>query len=461
MSVVTVSQVVEAFSPSLKSVDLRVVAVKPEDHWINVITSMFLSCKSQEETKSEQQQAREKLPKNTSNFRILLGCFPFERLPYIFERLKEGQIIIRRNSIKFAEINPYELRVDQYLPSYLREMEEWKLLGAQADQRKDDGMWNIVGRQNGHARLLGYKDIYQLISETLRMRDFHRGRARALVIGIPVPARIASISLVGSSIEIKTKKDFSLKDLQLNLSLKRVNPRTHQYQPIWRRTELVKKRKRPPTREVGYVTNSIRLTNLRPHDMIEVELIHREVATLGIDETHVIVPLLNAAEPFAKTLFNFCSFDLFKKRLLNPEKFKKPAKEFENAVAWLLSLIGFSVAQLGRFEKLKIPETDYQVGSIDMIAHRENEYVLLIDCDTSIPEDKKIRSMKAVKDHFRFIQDEHRRPYIVSMIFSPKDCTGISVDFQDIKIIDRHKIKRIFEQAMKGNSDQARYSLVY
>ena len=466
MSVVTISDVVEAFSSSLKSVDLRVVAVKPKDDWINVITSMFLHCKLQEETKSEQQQVKDKLPKNTSNFRILLGCFPFEMLPHVFERFKSGEIMIRRMPIKFAEIDPYELRVDPYLPHYLREMKEWKLVGSQADQEKESSMWEIVDRQNGHARLLGYKDIYQLISETLRTRDFSRGRPRGLVIGIPMPARIASVSLDGSSLKIKTKKDFSLKNLQLNLSLERVNPRTRRYEPIWRRTELVEKSKRPPTREISYVTKSIQLSNLRPHDSIEVELIQRQVPTLDMDRTHLNVPLENPVEPFATALNAFCSLEIFRERLLDPERCvegrTKPNTIFENAVSWLLSLIGFSILPLGRrFEKLKIPETGYEVGSADIIAYRENECLLLVDCDTSIPDEKKIRFMKAVRDHFGFLQDKYRRPYVVSLIFSPRDCRGISAAFENVKIIDRYKIKTIFEQAMKGNSDEARSSLVY
>jgi hypothetical protein len=468
MSSLTVSDVLEAFSPSLRSADLRVVAVKPEKHWINVITSMFLSCKSREEIESEQKQVRGKLLKDTSNFRILLGCFPFQMLPSVFEGFKSGEILIRRMRTKFKEIDPYELGVNPYHPNYLREIEEWKLVGSQAQQKIDDILWNIIERQNGQARLHGYTDIYQLISETLRIGDFHRGRNRGLVIGIPMPARIADVSLDGSSVKIKTKKDCSLKDLQLNLSLERVNPRNGRYEPVegGRKIELVKKSKRLPTHEICHVTNSIQLTDLRPNDMIEVKLLHKKAPTLDMGGTRLYVPLENPVEPFARVLNAFCSMEIFRELLLNPERAKgktRPNTIFENAVSWLLSLIGFSILPLGRtpFEHLRIPETGYKVGSVDIVAYRENECLLLIDCDTSMPDEKKIRYLKAVKDHFRFIQDEYKRLNIVSVIFTPRDCTGIPSDLQDVKIIDRHKIKMMFEQAMEGNSDQARSSLRY
>ena len=462
MSVVTVSEVVQAFSLSFKTVDLRIVAVKPEDQWTNVITSIFLSTKSREEINSEQEEARDKLPR-TDKFRIFLDSCDIKQLRVLFEAFNKEEIKVSNTLINFRELDLFSFRVDRYLPDYLKEMEEWRLVGSQGMGQEEDrrNLWPIVESQNGTAKLLGFKDIYELISETLKIRDFSRDRRRDLIIGIPLPARIVDASLVGSSAKIKTKKVFGLEDLQLNLSIIRVNPRISYYESVWRKTERVEKCKRAPARNFCYATNSIELTNLRPHDRIEVELIHRQVPTLGIDATYLEVPLENAVEPFAKTLFSFCSFDLFKKRLLEPEQFRKASKEFENAVAWLLSIIGFSVAPLGRFEKLRIPETKFEVGSIDMIAHRENECVLLVDCDTKIPDEKKIRSMMALKDHFKFIPDKHRRPYIISAIFSPKDCTGISVDRNVVKIVDRYQIEQIFEEAMKGNLEKARSPLVY
>jgi len=467
MSVETIFQVVQAFSPSFKSIDLRVVAVKPEDQWKNVIASVFLSNKSQKEVQSNQQQERDKLS-STGKFRILFACYPFKRLSNLFKQVEKGEVEINRGPITFRELNPFELRVDSFLPSYLKGMKEWKLIGSQtkANEENRKSVWSIIDDQNGHARLLGYKDIYELIRETLRIKEFDRGKPQDLVIGVPMPARIVNTSLVNSTVKVKIKKIVSLSDLQLNISSSRVKPHTQYYEIVSRTTDLVKGCKRSSTRNFCYVTNSIQFADLRPHDFIDVELIHRQVPTLRMDKTRLQAPLENAVEPFARTLNAFCSVEIFKERLLNPERCAegriRPNTIFENAVAWLLSLAGFCVLPLGkRFEKLKILETDYEVGSIDMIAYRENEYLLLIDCDTSIPDRKKIQSMTLVKKHLEPLQDKHQRPYIASIIFSPRECTGISVDPLAVKIIERHRIKRIFEEVMKGNLEQARSSLIY
>lgn len=461
MSDITVDEVLHAFSPAFKSIDFRIVAVKPEVYWISAITSMFISCKSQKEIKSEQQKIKEKLPKS-DKFSILLDCYPFDSISDLFKQIENEEIEIDGNSIKFQQVDSSKLKIDTYLPSYLKAMKEWKLIGSVADTQLYDEIWEIMANQNGPSRLVGYENIYDLIRETLKIRNFNRGRPRALVIGIPIPARIVDISFNRESVKIKTKKAFSLDDLQLNISVNRVNHRSSNFEPFWRTTELVKKCKHPLKRGFCYVMNSIKLANSKPHDRIEVELIHRKVPTLSMDRTFLEVPLENAVEPFAKALGAFCSLDLFRERLLSPEKFKKSGVVFENAVAWLLSLIGFSVTQLREeFETLRIPETKFEEGSIDMIAYRENEHLLFVDCDTKIPDDKKIRSMVLVREYFKSLQDKQGRPYLLSVIFSPRNCTGIQTDSLTMRIIDRNGIKRIFEEAMKGDTGQARSALVY
>lgn len=460
---ITVNEILQAFSPAFKSIDLRIVTVKLEEHWTNVIASMFLSSKSQKEIKSEQQQIREKLPK-TDNFSILLECYPFDLISDLFKQIEKGEIVINGKSIKIPPFDPSKLTIDTYLPSYLKEMKEWKLIGSRATAKIDGEVWRIMSDQDGPSRLVGYENVYELIKETLRIRELGPDISRILVIGIPMPARIVEISLDGKLVKIKTKNAFSSDDLQLNISLERVN-RSNYFEPFWRKTHRVKKCRYPLKRGFCYVTNPIKLGNSKPHDRIEVELIHRRIPTLRMDEASLMVPLENAAEPFGKALSAFCSMDVFKERLLNPERFvegrTKPNIIFENAIAWLLSLVGFSVLHLGRnFETLRIPETGYQVGSIDIVAYRENERLLLVDCDTSIPDEKKIRSMKTVKDHFSYIQDEHKQPDIMCAIFSPKDCTGI-LAHPDVKIIGRYQIERTFEEAMRGNTEQARSSLLW
>lgn len=479
MSVITVSEVVKAFCSSFKSIDLKTVAVRPENQWVNLITSIFLSSKAPEEIDAKQEKLIKKLPEKTDKFGFFLSCYDIKKLSYLFGQISKGKIPTTRISIKFQditaikcrEINPYELKAVNYIPSHLKENEEWRLIGAEAKGQVEDrrNLWSIAENQDRAVRLLNFKDIYELIEETLGIRDFARGNDMDFIIGIPMPARIVGASLSDSSVKVKSKKAFNLKDLQLNLTVQGVRLGGGFYETASRYTKSVSRAraelKSLPGYKFCFVTDSIQVNNLMPHDLIDVKLIHKLIPTLNLDERRLTAPLKNAVEPFAKALASFCSLEDFKKRLLNPEQIRrgrmKTSEIFENAVAWLLSLVGFSVVQLKDFESLRVPETKYERGSIDMIAYRENECLLLVDCDTSIPESKKIGSMIAVKNYFGFIQDEHGCPRIFSVIFSPRDCSEISVGRQAIKIVDKHQIMGIFEDVMKGNQEQARLSLVY
>lgn len=463
MVALTVNEILQAFSPAFKSIDVRIVAVKLEDQWRNVITSVFLSFKSQEEIKSEQQQVRETLPE-TDKFCILLDCYSFDSISDLFNQIKKAEIEMHGRVIRFQPFDPSKLTIEAY-QSYLKKMNNWKVIGSHATATLFDGVWPVISDQDGPARLVGYANAYEMIKETINIREFDPSIKRVIVIGIPIPARISDISFDGKSVKVKIKKPFSLNDLQLNLSIERINPNALHFEPFWRKTQSVKKRGYPLKRGFCCVTNSIKLANSKPHDRIEVELIHRKVPTLSMDKGYSSIPLENAVEPFAKAFSAFCSLDVFKERLLNPERFvegrKKPNTIFENAVAWLLSLVGFSVLPLGRdFEILRIPETGYQLGSVDIIAYRENEHLLLVDCDTSIPDEKKIRSLMTVTDHFKYIQDEHKQPQITSAIFSPKNCTGIPAVTNSVKIVDRYQIEQAFEEAISGNMEQARSFLL-
>lgn len=342
-------------------------------------------------------------------------------------------------------------------------------MGSKIDSTKDSSIWTIVDRENGRARLLGYKDIYELIGDVLHLRNFSRGNTLSTVIGIPIPAQIAEMSLAGSFLKVKIKKAPSLGYLQLNAMLERQNPRTAYYERIFRKPKLVRESKESPEHEFSYVEDSIQLSNMRSDDRIEVELINRKLPAFSMDSSSLIVPLQNVVEPFARLLSGFCSLDLFKQHLLNPELSKKSARVFENAVAWLLSLMGYSVVLLGEYENLDISDTKYRVGSVDLIAQREGENLLLIDCDTSMPDERKIRSMIGMVNHFKHVFGERRQSSIAPVLFSPKDCTGISDVAPDaifsqnvrVRIADRHVIESIFVETLKGNSKRARSILVY
>ena len=203
---------------------------------------------------------------------------------------------------------------------------------------------------------------------------------------------------------------------------------------------------------------------------MNVKLIHRD-SGLTLDRTSRTVPLENVADPFVKTLDAFCSLDKLKMMLFEPEHYgRNPAKIFENAVTWLLSLAGFETVHLGvQIKKLNnkeesfdmlFAESNYHIGSADILAYEENRRVLLIDCDIDTVDSKKVKKLAELKNHFREKLKGYERLPIVPILFTPKDVREISPSL-DVMIADQSVIKRIFEAVAQGNREHARSLLYY
>jgi hypothetical protein len=147
------------------------------------------------------------------------------------------------------------------------------------------------------------------------------------------------------------------------------------------------------------------------------------------------------------------------------ELIKKADFVFQDAVAMLLSLIGFSVIVLGK-KKLKNKELDklrldskVVVGSVDIIAFRENNKLFLIDCTLDIVDDSKIRKLQKIVNYFSS-EEDRKYSKIMGLIFSSQDCRDVSrKSYEDIRIIDAHLLKIIFDLALKGKNQDARSRL--
>ena len=112
------------------------------------------------------------------------------------------------------------------------------------------------------------------------------------------------------------------------------------------------------------------------------------------------------------------------KFLFHPEICAKPAdKFFENAVAWLLALAGYSVVNLNpaknkiSFDKIKAPETDVEIGSADLLAYEESKRLLLIDCDINGVDNSKVQSVVNAKKYLEITS--RKAGGVISVYFQP------------------------------------------
>lgn len=138
---------------------------------------------------------------------------------------------------------------------------------------------------------------------------------------------------------------------------------------------------------------------------IEVFLSHSE---LGFINSRSVTPieLLPPEEinPLWHLLQVFCPSSTIEVLLTMPPKPKdkrqKEQRYFEQHIAWLLALHGFSVAVLGEFESLRTPGSSVEQGSLDILAHHKaRNKVLMCSCTLTPPEERDYGNLVSVRTH--------------------------------------------------------------
>jgi hypothetical protein len=412
------------------------------------ISDIFPSGKKEDRECSE--RTTNKVGQNFSRFiqKLFFLSYPISALEEIMEQLKSGALMLDGEKIITGPIDISSLNATLDWPIDLEKKDEWKALIARAGSKLGYSL-DVLESQNGVARLHGYDDIYELLNEVLRIKGFSRGVDWNFTVSIPVYAKIKKFSAEGDSANFQVRFHTSLTGLQLNLVAQRSN-RIHYYQTFARKPWSIGKHRK--VNGISNLTMSVELAGLRHRDIVKGDLIQKSFPAISIDGASAMVGISNPTVKFAQVLADFCSVDVFKRRLLRPEECKEGKLTvsgiFENAVAWLISLHGYEVLHLHeQFEHLRIAATSYEVGSLDILAHK-NGRILLVDCDTSAPEPKKASALANVK---RSLAEKQVRSGLefTPMIFTPRDCGDLN-PAAAVMIVDKPKIETLFEEAMTG-----------
>lgn len=458
--------VLKGFRPVLRSMDVRTVAVRlaPNEGWINLVTSILISEKTVNEVKDQQKSL---LEVSENEFKIFLGAWPFE--DSIFDQITKGSLLFKSSE----ELSTVQTRQFDLLK--LKVFSSWRNLngsvqcvlcamGGGSPPQEREKLWAVSRSQNAVAKVQNYSSIQELISHVLKI-EISDGEHKDFEVTIGSLAKIDWVGFVNSSFEAKISKLCGVRDLQLNLNLKRFG--SGYSKTIWRQIIPIEESEQEPTNNC-IVAKSVKIDDLVPFDQMDAELIHK-ISALTIDSKQATVPLKNLVEPVLKTLGAFCSLADFKKMLLEPQMFgKEPQKIFETAVCWLLSLAGLNPICLStkikdlkgkdrKFDSLKI-ESGFDVGCADIIAYKDNDCLLLVDCDIGSINETKIQRLLATSKHFEASLNTYGKLRFVPVLFTTKECEQQSET--GVRLVGKNVIEIIFEELVKGNRDEAASQIV-
>lgn len=471
-----VDSVLQAFSPFLRSIDMRTIAVKPESdaEWENLVTSINISEKTLDEVTAEYEQ----LPK-LKNKQIAL--FPFAAsLDYsFFEQFSKGYVIqdrfmftksgfaSKKLTIRSQKFNPLELKMvsnQKYNKGITKRVLRAVHVGSQEER---EILWHVVQKQDYEANRLSYLNIMELIKDVLKI-DLSGLDRKDFELTILDIAKIKGVSFGKTSMQAEINIISGLKDLQLNLVQKRAKG-SGNFHVVWRKIFPLDEIAPRAIESKQSIKIDIQPPNILPFDGVELKLIHRN-SVLILDETYTTAPLQNVIEPFSKILTAFCPIEEIKKMLLEPESCgKSPEKRFELACSWLLSLAGFYTVYLGAqikpttkgklttYEILR-NEHSIQIGTADIIAYEDNKKILLVDCDIGALDDKKMQQLIETANYF-LDNGDYNGIQIVPVLCTPKHI-GISENKHPLKIVDGNVIENMLYAIVKGDRKSAR-AMIY
>ncbi len=451
MSWPEVSTAIEALGGSFNSVDLRIAAVKREQ-WTPVLSSVYFSNEPPAKVTEEHDSIRKRM-KNfvTKEFAFFFQSYPYEEWAQVAGKFAEGNIDIESSNLLGEKVDLLKLSVLPR-PMYLA-ARGWPVVGAEwslAGQQATNQFLGELQKLRGGALVMGYDDEYQLISDVLQVKDFTNMARRYVVIGIPIYASISEVVPQSDLISVTVRRHTGLRDLQLNFNVLDPDLRTGNYEVLSRLTRRVKNVTATRT-EFEDTTITYRFGRMQV-DLVQVRLLHRAIPLIDIGLDRVTIPPRKPTEPLTVALSAFCSLETLREQLTSPEtheeKSVKAGRVFEGAVAWLLALHGYSVVRLeGRNEQLRVPPSEYEIGALDILAHKPRK-LFLVECDTSIPDEKKIHAILAVKDRLQRILPRQARFTFEAVVFTPRD-VGQFESF-GVPIADRRSILALFNGVLKG-----------
>jgi len=162
----------------------------------------------------------------------------------------------------------------------------------------------------------------------------------------------------------------------------------------------------------------------------------------------------------------FMEIDKFTRILTGEEKVKKkkkplkePAMIFQRMVAWLLSLLGFRVLEIGdtAFGVIKTKD-EVAITDIDILAEDpEESKIYAMFCSVTSVEDKKIDAIMNAVDELRR-NNVHIVPLVV--VRSKAPALKQKLEKYGIKGIDRDDLLKVIELLRNGNIPEARRKIV-
>jgi hypothetical protein len=471
----TVGELVETLAVTYGAIDIRSAAIRDDDCWVAAVSVVRLTYEAVDQAQARLQKLERRFPAvKTKLLRIDSTIRPFSEWAEFCAGVEKGVLrvgecdVIMRSQPNSKEPCGYNLRES---PGYL--------LSGHFGMRAFDGFdWptlylnlGLLGpnplmenRLTKGAQLLGYSDAFEPVNRLCELNvSLSQPGGCAFYLSVPAFATVSSISvnLSEKRVTAAINRHNALPDLMAFAGLRGSAAAG----------DLLREQLQVPIvteKEEGKLvsaTASTRFESLNLDDWIRVRLVHPNIGEIKRTEDYARL-LISPAERniLFEALKRFCGDSEFENLLVEPHNVKAPrlneSAAFELHVSWLLGMYGFSTIVLGNYEHIVAPNTKVQMASVDILAAKQPDRVLLlVACTLNPPKPEDFGNLRYAREILARETFAGTAVNIVPVLFTAAT-GGASVDTTDdlldpVRTVDGDDTLRLLE--LLGEGQEVRF----
>ena len=421
-------EVIDAFGGTYASADIRTAAYRQKDGaWWNGVTVLRFTRMDCDAVRTQHAAVRQRsVACDTANFRVLMTVRAYAEWRGAEEELSSGVI---RHGSEFIRTKPiaslHQQLASPTRSSYLFRQQEnenwpaWDLMvrddGRHSGVSHQDLPWNRIEVEDIQRELsvVGYQTAHQAIDSFL---GIHLGATKRLesdfYVSAPIYARIERIAIDMSELKVRVFYTHDQRITDVNSFLFVKDGTYNAGQAPKGSHELRSESSESSQSQLIMRCGEAVVRNLQLDDLVRGAISRRDFGALDEFERQAryLVPAAQV-NPLHEILRCFCSDDELRGLLTAPRneqrKKSRAQDDFERYTAWLLALFGFATVILGQKQWLRYPDSDVEIGSVDVLAfNAAKNSVLLVACSLAPPKVGDVMRLQSVEGYLQKLLKE-------------------------------------------------------
>jgi hypothetical protein len=411
----TASELIEAVGMTYKAIDIRSVAIRKEDSWVNLMAVVRFTYEDVDSAKARLAKLAQRFSSVKTDL-VWINSFvrPFNDWSDLCSEIKlKG--ILRMGDVDFQLRQKPDQRPDLsqsvgYIQrgdfSRIRSFDgrAWPELTVNFDLGGVSPL--MEGRLNREAHLIGYSDVLDAANSLCELNVSQRDPGCDLSVTFPVFADIVKIRArtPEKAIDVEVLRHQGFSDLRAVICVR--GQTTLADSPFRAQIPLSAFHADDTKAEIVSAQGSVEIQDMDPdNDWLEIRLVHPRLGEVKTDSNYIrmFIPPSERNILLEAVVREFCrgtTLDDLLARAYNVQPAKlKPSAAFELHVSWLLGMFHLSTVILGEYERILAPDTPVQRASIDILAaHQRVKLLLIVSCTLNPPKPEDFNNLKYARE---------------------------------------------------------------